>query len=142
MITNGSLLAMRDIRVHFPITKGLFLRRHVGVVRAVDGVDLEVRAGQSVGLVGESGSGKTTLGRAVVALTRPTGGTITFDGRDVWSLDRDEQTKLRRRVQMVFQDPHASLDPRMTVAASISEPLEIHHLGSRSDRNSPAATGR
>ena len=134
MITNGSLLAMRDIRVHFPITKGLFLRRHVGVVRAVDGVDLEVRAGQSVGLVGESGSGKTTLGRAVVALTRPTGGTITFDGRDVWSLDRDEQTKLRRRVQMVFQDPHASLDPRMTVAASISEPLEIHHLGSRSDR--------
>jgi peptide/nickel transport system ATP-binding protein len=131
---NGALLRIEDLRVSFPITKGLFLRRRVGEVRAVDGVDLEVRKGQSLGLVGESGSGKTTLGRAVVALTRPTGGTITFDGKDVWALDRDEQTKLRRRVQMVFQDPHASLDPRMTVASSIAEPLEIHHLGSRSER--------
>jgi len=139
MSENGALLRIDDLRVSFPITKGLFLRRHVGDVRAVAGVDLEVRKGQSVGLVGESGSGKTTLGRAVVALTRPTGGTITFDGNDVWALDRDEQTKLRRRVQMVFQDPHASLDPRMTVASSIAEPLEIHHLGSRSERKQRVA---
>jgi len=131
---NGALLRIEDLRVSFPITKGMFLRRHVGEVRAVDGVDLEVRKGQSVGLVGESGSGKTTLGRAVVALTEPTGGTITFDGRDVWALDRDDRNELRRRVQMVFQDPHASLDPRMTVSASIAEPLEIHHVGSRSER--------
>jgi peptide/nickel transport system ATP-binding protein len=131
---NGALLRIEDLRVHFPITQGLLLRRHVGEVRAVDGVDLEVRRGQSVGLVGESGSGKTTLGRAVVALAEPTSGTITFDGSDVWSLGRDERTKLRRRVQMVFQDPHASLDPRMTVAASIAEPLEIHRLGSRAER--------
>ena len=134
MTTNDALLRIEDLSVHFPITKGLLLRRQIGQVRAVDGVDLQVRRGQSVGLVGESGSGKTTLGRAVVALARPTGGTISFEGRDVWALDKAERTKLRRRVQMVFQDPHASLDPRMTVAASIAEPLEIHHLGSRMDR--------
>jgi peptide/nickel transport system ATP-binding protein len=132
--SNHSLLQLRGIRVHFPITKGLLLRRVIGKVRAVDGVDLEVRQGQSVGLVGESGSGKTTLGRAVVALSKPTDGTIVFDGKDVWSLDRRERKQLRRRVQMVFQDPYASLDPRMSVGASIAEPLEIHRLGTRSDR--------
>jgi len=132
--SNHPLLQLRDVRVHFPITKGLLLRRVTGEVRAVDGVDLNVLRGQSVGLVGESGSGKTTLGRAVVGLARPTSGTIVFDGEDVWSLGRDEQKRLRRRVQMVFQDPYASLDPRMTVGKSIAEPLEIHRLGSRADR--------
>ena len=134
MTSNHPLLQLRDVRVHFPITKGLLLRRVTGEVRAVDGVDLNVLRGQSVGLVGESGSGKTTLGRAVVGLARPTSGTIVFDGEDVWSLGRDEQKRLRRRVQMVFQDPYASLDPRMTVGKSIAEPLEIHRLGSRADR--------
>jgi peptide/nickel transport system ATP-binding protein len=110
-----------------------------GEVRAVDGVDLNVTRGQSVGLVGESGSGKTTLGRAVVGLTRPTSGTVVFDGEDVWSLDRDAQKRLRRRVQMVFQDPYASLDPRMTVGKSIAEPLEIHRLGSRAERTAKVA---
>jgi peptide/nickel transport system ATP-binding protein len=129
-----ALLEVRDVRVHFPITKGLLLRRVTGEVRAVDGVDLEVRRGQSVGLVGESGSGKTTLGRAVVALAKPTSGSIEFDGKDVWALDRDERKRLRRRVQMVFQDPYASLDPRMTVGNSIAEPLDIHRLGTRADR--------
>jgi peptide/nickel transport system ATP-binding protein len=134
--SNPPLLQLRDVRVHFPITKGLLLRRVTGEVRAVDGVDLNVTRGQSVGLVGESGSGKTTLGRAVVGLARPTSGTVVFDGEDVWSLGRDAQKRLRRRVQMVFQDPHASLDPRMTVGKSIAEPLEIHRLGSRADRTS------
>jgi peptide/nickel transport system ATP-binding protein len=134
--SNPPLLQLREVRVHFPITKGLLLRRITGEVRAVDGVDLNVTRGQSVGLVGESGSGKTTLGRAVVGLARPTSGTVTFDGLDVWSLGRDEQRRLRRRVQMVFQDPYASLDPRMTVGKSIAEPLEIHRLGSRADRTS------
>jgi peptide/nickel transport system ATP-binding protein len=129
-----ALLEVRDVRVHFPITKGLLLRRVTGEVRAVDGVDLEVRRGQSVGLVGESGSGKTTLGRAVVALAKPTSGRIEFDGKDVWALDRDQRKRLRRRVQMVFQDPYASLDPRMTVGNSIAEPLDIHRLGTRADR--------
>jgi peptide/nickel transport system ATP-binding protein len=134
--SNPPLLQLRDVRVHFPITKGLLLRRVTGEVRAVDGVDLNVLRGQSVGLVGESGSGKTTLGRAVVGLARPTSGTVVFDGEDVWSLGRDAQKRLRRRVQMVFQDPYASLDPRMTVGKSIAEPLEIHRLGSRADRTS------
>ena len=134
MTSQHALLEVRDIRVHFPITKGLLLRRVTGEVRAVDGVDLEVRRGQSVGLVGESGSGKTTLGRAVVALAKPTSGRIEFDGKDVWALDRDERKRLRRRVQMVFQDPYASLDPRMTVGNSIAEPLDIHRLGTRADR--------
>ncbi len=135
MTSQHALLEVRDIRVHFPITKGLLLRRVTGEVRAVDGVDFEVRRGQSVGLVGESGSGKTTLGRAVVALAKPTSGRIEFDGKDVWALDRDERKRLRRRVQMVFQDPYASLDPRMTVGNSIAEPLDIHRLGTRADRN-------
>jgi peptide/nickel transport system ATP-binding protein len=131
---DGALLEIRDLRVHYPITKGLVLRRRVGEVRAVDGVDLDVRSGQSVGLVGESGSGKTTLGRAVVGLARPTAGTIRFGGTDVWSLEGNELRELRRRIQMVFQDPYASLDPRMTVGASIAEPLDIHRVGTRSDR--------
>jgi peptide/nickel transport system ATP-binding protein len=134
--SNPPLLQLRDVRVHFPITKGLLLRRVIGEVRAVDGVDLNVTRGQSVGLVGESGSGKTTLGRAVVGLARPSSGTVVFDGEDVWSLGRVAQKRLRRRVQMVFQDPYASLDPRMTVGKSIAEPLEIHRLGSRADRTS------
>ena len=136
MTSNPPLLQLRDVRVHFPITKGLLLRRVIGEVRAVDGVDLNVTRGQSVGLVGESGSGKTTLGRAVVGLARPSSGTVVFDGEDVWSLGRVAQKRLRRRVQMVFQDPYASLDPRMTVGKSIAEPLEIHRLGSRADRTS------
>ena len=139
MTSNPPLLQLRDVRVHFPITKGLLLRRVTGEVRAVDGVDLNVLRGQSVGLVGESGSGKTTLGRAVVGLARPSSGTVVFDGEDVWSLGRDAQKRLRRRVQMVFQDPYASLDPRMTVGKSIAEPLEIHRLGSRADRTSKVA---
>jgi len=134
--SNPPLLQLRDVRVHFPITKGLLLRRVIGEVRAVDGVDLNVTRGQSVGLVGESGSGKTTLGRAVVGLARPSSGSVVFDGEDVWSLGRVAQKRLRRRVQMVFQDPYASLDPRMTVGKSIAEPLEIHRLGSRADRTS------
>jgi len=134
--SNPPLLQLRDVRVHFPITKGLLLRRVIGEVRAVDGVDLNVTRGQSVGLVGESGSGKTTLGRAIVGLARPSSGTVVFDGEDVWSLGRVAQKRLRRRVQMVFQDPYASLDPRMTVGKSIAEPLEIHRLGSRADRTS------
>jgi oligopeptide/dipeptide ABC transporter ATP-binding protein len=98
-----------------------------------------VLPGQSVGIVGESGSGKTTLGRAVVGLARPTGGTIRFGGTDVWSVDGEDLRRLRRRIQMVFQDPYASLDPRMTVGASIAEPLDIHRVGTRSERRGRVA---
>jgi peptide/nickel transport system ATP-binding protein len=136
---DAELLEIRDLQVHYPITKGLVLRRRIGEVHAVDGMDLDVRSGQSVGLVGESGSGKTTVGRAVVGLARPTAGTIRFGGTDVWSVGGDELLRLRRQIQMVFQDPYASLDPRMTVGASIAEPLDIHRVGTRSERRARVA---
>ncbi|WP_026875512.1 ABC transporter ATP-binding protein [Jiangella gansuensis] len=104
------------------------LRVHFGDVRAVDGVDLEVRRGETLGLVGESGCGKSTLGNALLRLVEPTGGTVEFDGTDVTAAGRRELRALRRRTAMIFQDPFASLDPRRTVAESIGEPLAIHKL--------------
>jgi peptide/nickel transport system ATP-binding protein len=132
--TQTPLLHLDGVRVHFPVTTGVVLRRAVGRVRAVDGVDLRLLPGQALGLVGESGSGKTTLGRTIVGLIRPTDGSVEFEGRDVWSLRGRERRRVRRRVQMVFQDPYASLDPRMSVESSIAEPLEIHRIGTRGDR--------
>jgi peptide/nickel transport system ATP-binding protein len=133
------LLEVDDLKVYFPITKGLLFRRRIGEVRAVDGVSLDIRRGQTVGLVGESGSGKSTFARAVVGLYRPTAGRIIFDGQDIGALDRDDLRRVRRRFQMVFQDPLASLDPRMTVGASIAEPLEIHNVATRAERRARVA---
>lgn len=133
------LLQVEGLEIHFPITEGVLLRRRIGEVRAVDGVSLEVSRGQTLGLVGESGSGKSTLARAIVALYRPTAGTVLFEGRDLWALDRDELRQTRRRFQMVFQDPYASLDPRMSIGKSISEPLEIHGIGDRHAREERVA---
>jgi oligopeptide transport system ATP-binding protein len=114
----SALVQIRDLKVHFPISTGLFSRAS-SVIKAVDGVSLEIPRGQTLGLVGESGCGKSTLGRAVVGLTRPTGGEILIDGEP---LVRD------RRVQMIFQDPSASLNPRMTIGASIAEPVRLNKL--------------
>jgi oligopeptide transport system ATP-binding protein len=121
------LLEVRGLVKHFPITAGLF-QRTVGAVRAVDGIDLTVRAGETLGLVGESGSGKTTVGRTILRLTDPTAGTIQFDGREISQLSRAELRPLRKEMQIIFQDPYASLNPRMTVGDVIREPLEIHGL--------------
>ncbi|MDX6226363.1 MAG: hypothetical protein QOJ92_2908 [Frankiales bacterium] len=121
-----SLLEVRGLKVHFPIRRGIILERQVGAVRAVDGVDLDVERGTTFGLVGESGCGKTTLGRAVLRLVEPTAGSITFDGVDVSSLSAEEMRKLRRRMQMVFQDPLSSLDPRQDVESILVEPLRTH----------------
>ena len=125
----GPLVELDDLRVWFPIKSGLVLDRHVGDIRAVDGVSLTIERGETLGLVGESGCGKSTLGRAILRLYEPTGGRILFDGRDISHLDEAELRPLRRRMQMVFQDPYASLNPRHSVARIVGEPLRAHNLG-------------
>ncbi len=127
-VTDQVLVAARDLQVHFPFRSGGLLRRRTGQVRAVDGVDLDIGRGETLGLVGESGCGKSTLGNALLRLVEPTSGSVTFDGTDVTSLSAKDMRALRRRAVMVFQDPFASLDPRRTVAQTVSEPLEVHRL--------------
>jgi len=123
--TAAALLRVEGLRVHFPIRAGI-LRRQVGTVRAVDGVDLELRAGETLGLVGESGCGKTTTARAIMGLVRATEGRVSFDGRDVTNLPRNEMRRVRRNMQYVFQDPYASLNPVRSVGDIVAEPLRIH----------------
>ena len=123
------LLRVQGLQVHFPIKRGVFFDRTVGHVRAVDGVDLAVDRGTTYGLVGESGCGKSTLGRAVLRLVEPTAGQVLFDGTDVASLRGEALRTMRRRMQMVFQDPLGSLDPRQDVESLLSEPLRAHGLG-------------
>ncbi|MEV0587806.1 oligopeptide/dipeptide ABC transporter ATP-binding protein [Nonomuraea sp. NPDC050310] len=120
------LMSVRGLKVHFPIKKGVFVDKVVGHVRAVDGVDLDIRRGKTYGLVGESGCGKSTLGRAMLRLVEPTDGTVTFDGVEMRSLRPEPLRLLRRRLQMVFQDPLASLDPRQSVESILTEPLRTH----------------
>ncbi|GAA1431764.1 ATP-binding cassette domain-containing protein [Microlunatus lacustris] len=127
------LLEVTGLQVHFPIKRGLVFDRTVGHVRAVDGVDLTVRRGQTFGLVGESGCGKSTLGRAILRLTEPTEGQVRFDGQDLRALGAEPLRKMRRRMQMVFQDPLSSLDPRASVESLLTEPLTVHGL-SEADR--------
>jgi len=122
------LLRIRGLEVHFPIVKGILFDKVVGHVRAVDGVDLDARRGQTYGLVGESGCGKSTLGRAVLRLVEPTAGKVEFDGIDVASLQGEALRTMRRRMQMVFQDPMASLDPRQSVESVLLEPLRAHDV--------------
>jgi oligopeptide transport system ATP-binding protein len=130
-----ALLEITDLRMFFPITRGTLISRHVGDVRAVDGVTLSIRKGETVGLVGESGCGKSTVGRTIMRLYRPTGGRIVFDGQDITSAEGSTLRGVRRRMQMIFQDPYASLNPRMTAAGIVSEPLEIHGVGKGSERS-------
>ena len=127
------LLQIDRLKVHFPISTGTILRRTTGQVQAVDDLTLALSAGETVGLVGESGSGKTTLGRAIVGLYRPTAGSIRFRGTELGGLRGRDERLARAQMQMVFQDPYASLDPRWRVRASVAEPLRIPH------RRSPGA---
>ena len=126
------LAEFRDLKVHFPIQRGLF-RRTIGYVKAVDGVSARVREGETLGVVGESGSGKTTLGKALLRLENSEGD-IVFDGLPIGKIDPKAMRPLRRQIQIIFQDPFGSLSPRMTVERIIGEGLEIHKIGSRAER--------
>ena len=132
MSANGRpLVEVEHLKVYFPIKSGLVLDRHVGDIKAVDDVSFTVRRGETLGLVGESGCGKSTVGRAILRLYEPTAGRIVFDGQDITHIGEAEMRPLRRRMQVVFQDPFASLNPRHSVGRMIGEPLRAHGLASR-----------
>jgi oligopeptide transport system ATP-binding protein len=126
---NGdTLLEVRDLKMYFPITRGIVFQRQVGAVKAVDGISMTITRGETLGLVGESGCGKSTAGRAILQLYKPTAGEVIFNGRDLTKISANDMRRTRRDIQMIFQDPYASLNPRMTVGDIIGEPIRVHHL--------------
>jgi len=135
-----NLLQVKDLKVQFPVSRGGFFRREKRVVHAVDGVSFDIRAGETLGLVGESGCGKSTTGRAITRLIYPTSGEVSFEGHDLLSLDRSELLPFRKKIQMVFQNPYSSLDPRMTIASILSEPLKSLTPMSRPERREKIAS--
>jgi oligopeptide/dipeptide ABC transporter ATP-binding protein len=133
-----SLLEVNDLKVHFPITKGIFSRT-AGYVYAVDGVSFELGAGETLGIVGESGCGKTTTGLAILRLVEPTDGQVFFQGKDISQNTKQERQTLRRKMQIIFQDPYSSLNPRMTLNRTLSDPMKIHGLYHGSERQDRVA---
>ncbi len=129
-----SMLAVTNLQKYFPIKKGLLFERTVDYVRAVDDVSFEIDEGETLGLVGESGSGKSTTGYCVLQLLKPTSGSIKFLGKELTEMGREDLRRMRREMQIVFQDPYSSLDPRMTVGGIVGEPLVVHGIGTRRAR--------
>ena len=132
--TNSTLIKVKDLKKYFPITRGIIIQRQVGAVQAVDGITFDIHRGETLGMVGESGCGKTTAGRTILQLYRPTAGEVIFDGTDLTTLKGESLRRMRRRIQMIFQDPFASLNPRMTISRIIGEPLRAHKLASGKER--------
>jgi peptide/nickel transport system ATP-binding protein len=128
---NGNLVELENLKVYFPIRSGIVLDRHVGDIKAVDDVTLEIRRGETLGLVGESGCGKSTVGRAILRLYKPTAGHIRFDGEDITERGEGDLRPLRRRMQIIFQDPFSSLNPRHSVGRIVGEPIRVHGLSGR-----------
>ncbi|MHB0979310.1 MAG: ABC transporter ATP-binding protein [Thermoleophilia bacterium] len=131
---SGSLLEVGDLVKRFPITSGVIVQKTIGMVHAVEGVSFSVDEGETLGLVGESGCGKTTTGRCILQLHKPTSGSIRFEGKELTTMNRGALQAVRRDMQIVFQDPYASLNPRMTVGTIVAEPLIIHGIGTRAER--------
>jgi peptide/nickel transport system ATP-binding protein len=130
---DGALVEVQDLKVYFSIRSGLVLDRHLGDIKAVDGVSFEIERGETLGLVGESGCGKTTVGRTLLRLYEPTEGRILFEGNDIALLSTKELRRLRRRMQMIFQDPYSSLNPRQNVGNLVAEPMKVHGVGAAGD---------
>jgi oligopeptide transport system ATP-binding protein len=128
MSENEILLEVKGLRMWFPITQGIVFQRHVGDIKAVDGLDFFIRRGETLGLVGESGCGKSTTGRSILQLYRPTAGDVFFEGQNLCKLKGEPLRRMRRKMQMIFQDPYASLNPRMTVGDIVGEPMEVHNI--------------
>jgi len=124
--SNESLVQVRDLKMYFPVTEGFIVPRVVAHVKAVDGISFDIRKGETLGLVGESGCGKTTTGRCILQLEEPTAGEIIFDNQDLTTLDKAAMRPLRQRIQVIFQDPYSSLNPRMTIGQIIAEPMKVH----------------
>lgn len=131
--TTQPLVRIRDLKMHFPLTQGILIQRQVGSIRAVDGITLDIPKGKTLGLVGESGSGKSTIGRCLVRLYKPTSGSMFMGDTDLAHVERKALRTVRRQVQMVFQDPFASLNPRFTIGALVAEPMYIHHFGTKAE---------
>jgi oligopeptide transport system ATP-binding protein len=134
MSTNHDLIRVEKLTKHFPISRGIIVQRQVGAVQAVDKVSFTIKKGETLGLVGESGCGKSTVGRTILQLHSATSGKVFFKDKDLTSLRSDELRNLRRNMQIIFQDPYASLNPRMSVGAIIGEPLEVHSIGTPKER--------
>lgn len=130
----GILLEVKDLKKYFPITQGIIIQRHIGDIKAVDGLDFYIRQGETLGLVGESGCGKSTTGRTILQLHDPTAGEVWFKGTNIAQLRGERLRRMRRDMQMIFQDPYASLNPRMTVGSIVGEPLEVHGLAKGKDK--------
>ncbi len=122
------LLDVRNLKMHFPVTEGIVFHRVVATVKAVDGVSFQIHKGETLGLVGESGCGKTTTGRCILQLERPTSGEIVFEGQSLTELDANALRPLRRKIQVIFQDPYSSLNPRMKTGNIVGEPMQVHGI--------------